>query len=403
MLIGGNNIIIKGKKKKTASRKKSKLLYKYPDSLFVTDPSSVYVHTYAVISTYPGTEIDYDKAVYIDWWVAENPDGSKKDGLVVDSYGEFTKQIDGSASGLVVDSYGIFPVPQIFPDGTSSVFVGTYANIFTKATRQNWAKWTTIGSLNFTLGGDNLAGEMPLDWSGLAFGARKLANKVVVYGANGVSFITPSGKIMSLQTIYRTGVKGGNAFAGDDNIQFFVDVEGRLFQITDTLQKLDYSEYLASLSSNVVLSYDHDSMMLYICDGIYGYIYSPIDKSMGTCSPFITGIGVKSGELYTVASSPIITPVFETCTDIYNMGTHKNKTIWELEIGANVTGTLQAAIDYRDDFQNNFTTTSWVTVDDRGNAFITALGREFRIRAKSAPYEYFEIDYIYANGVIHDH
>lgn len=404
MFIGyGNNKLLRGKKKKSVLRKTSKLLLKYPDCLFITEPSSAQVHTYGVISRYPGKDVDYDKALYWEWWEEKNPDGSKDSSLAVDTYGDFLAPIDGSAAGLAVNTFGTFITAIIFPYDGSSVKVGTYGNIFTKATRKNWVKWSNGKQLNFTLGKGNVAGSQPMGWSGFAYGARKLANKVVVYGENGVSFLIPTGKAMGMATPYHTGVKGRKAFAGDNSIQFFVDLEGRLFQITETMEKLDYSEYLSSLSSSIVMSYDSENSMLYLCDGTYGYVYSVMDRSLGTCSPYITGVGAKDGTTHIVASDTIVTPVFEICTDIYNLGTHRYKTIFELEIGANVVGSLQAAIDYRDDFQNNFTTTAWATVGDRGNAFITALGREFRIRAKSTPYEYFEIDYININGVIHDH
>ena len=102
-------------------------------------------------------------------------------------------------------------------------------------------------------------------------------------------------------------------------------------------------------------------------------------------------------------SGTIVTPVFEICTDIYDMGTRKNKTIFEIEIGTNIAGTLQVLIDYRNDFRAAFSQTAWKDVSKRGNCFLTALGREFRIRARINSYEYFEIDYIIAKGIVHAH
>jgi hypothetical protein len=155
--------------------------------------------------------------------------------------------------------------------------------------------------------------------------------------------------------------------------------------------------------TNVVLSWDSENNVLYICDGTYGYIYSPADESLGTCSPLITGVNSQSGIFYAAASGTIVTPVFEICTDIFDFGTHRNKTIFELGFGTNVTGTLQAAIDYRNNFKSAFTQTSWKDVSARGAVFITALGREFRIKAKMTSYEYIEMDYITVNGIVHAH
>jgi len=107
--------------------------------------------------------------------------------------------------------------------------------------------------------------------------------------------------------------------------------------------------------------------------------------------------------MYVVAPEAIEIPGFEICTDIYDMGTRKNKTIFEIEIGTNITGTLQVSIDYRNDFRAAFSQTDWKDVSKRGNCFLTALGREFRIRAKIENYEYFEVDYIIAKGIVHAH
>lgn len=405
MLIGGNNKILQ-KKKAAGPHKKSKLLLKYPDSLFVTEPSSVQVHTYGVISNYPGTEIDYDKTIDWVWWEYEDSNSNRKDGLTITSHGVFNTPFNGTTSVLGVGSYGVFPLSKIFPNGTSSVKMGSYANIFTKATRKNFVSWSKIGSLDFTIGKDNkdnIAGTRPLDWAGWVYSVKKLGDKAVAYGENGVSFLVPVGKTFGLNTIYRTGLKGRTAVAGNDSVHFFIDVEGRLFQVSEGIDLLDYSEYLSSLNSNVVLTYDPENVMLYICDGSLGYIYSAKDKSLGTCAPNITGMGKQGGTMHTVASGTIVTPPFVLCTDIYDMGTTKYKTIFQIEFGTNLSGTLQAAIDYRANFKGSFTQTSWKAVPSSGAVLLTALGREFRIRAKLATYEYFEPDYIKVNGLVHAH
>lgn len=285
---------------------------------------------------------------------------------------------------------------------------------FASPVKENWIKWSNIGSLDFTIWKDNIAGERPLDWKGLIYSVKKLGNKVVAYGENGVSILIPAGNTYGLHTVHRIGLKGKQAVAGNSSIQFFVDTEGRLFILGEMAmksslfessmypKKLDYSEYLSGMS-DLVLSWDEENSLLYICDGASGYVYSPQDNSLGAGPVNITGIESQGGTLYVVSPAAITTPPFEICTDIYDFGTHKYKTIHELEFGINVTGTLQAAIDYRDDYTADFIQTSWTLVSTRGTVFITALGREFRFKAKISPYEYLELDYIKIKGIVHDH
>lgn len=284
---------------------------------------------------------------------------------------------------------------------------------FASAVKENWVKWSNIGSLDFTVWKDNIAGERPLDWKGFIYSVRKLGNKVVAYGENGVSILIPAGNTYGLQTIHGIGLKGKQAVAGDNAIHFFVDTEGKLFMLGEMAMKsslfeasmhpenLDYSEYLEDMN-DLVLSWNEKDQLLYICDGATGYVYSPQDKSLGKGPESITGFFSQGGASYITSPAAITTPAFEICTDIYDFGTHKNKTIHELEIGTNVTGTLQARIDYRDDFTADFSQTDWKDVSTRGTIFITALGREFRFRLKLASYEYLELDYISIKGIIHD-
>ena len=288
----------------------------------------------------------------------------------------------------------------------SSATLTAYATIsgelLLEGLKKNWIAWSKIGSMDFTIDRTNVAGTRALDWPGWIYCVKKLGSKAVVYGENGVSFLIPSGVAYGLQTIHRIGLKSKNAVAGTEDAHFFIDNKDQLFSLSDGLEKLDYSEYLTVLT-DPVLSFDIEANLLYICDGTYGFVYSPIDKSLGEGPVNVTGISSQGGTLYVAAPAAITTPVFEICTDIHDLGTRKNKTIFELEFGTNLEGTLQAAIYYRRDFNGTFTTTPWYGVTERGSVFITAMGREFMFRAKALELEYFEMDYLKINGIRHAH
>lgn len=287
-------------------------------------------------------------------------------------------------------------------DATATAYAFAEGEILLENLKSNWVKWSNIGKMDFTIWKDNIAGERPLDWKGWVYAIKKLGGKAIAYGKNGVSALIPSGNAWGLQTIYRIGLKGKNAVAGTDDVHFFIDNKNQLFALGDSLQMLDYSEYLSVLT-DPVLSYDIESNLLYICDGTYGFVYSPKDKSLGKGPVNVTGISSQGGTLYVTAPAAITTPVFEICTDIYDMGTRRGKSIYSLEIGTDLIGELQASIDYRLDKAAAFTQTGWFTVDKRGVVYITAYGREFRFRVRNLEYEYMEIDYITVDGEVHNH
>jgi hypothetical protein len=270
---------------------------------------------------------------------------------------------------------------------------------FTGGTEKNWVAWSDIGSLNFTLGKSNVQGKRPLDWKGWVYRVLKLRGKPVVYGENGVSMLIPSGTIFGLTTVYRVGLKGKHAVGGDDTKHFFVDKIGQLWKLADEMKKLGYEEYLSKLSDSIVVSYDALNNLVYICDGTLGYVYNSEDGSLGKCQGNITGITYQSGVLYTTAAGTITTEPFEICTDIYDMGVRGGKTIYSLEFGTDLDIALYAAVDYRRDKSEDFTTTPWYVTNSYGRVFIVAYGGEFRFRARTLTYEQFKLDYIKVNGV----
>jgi len=284
-------------------------------------------------------------------------------------------------------------------DGTATALAKAYGELLLEGIKRNWVKWSNIGSLDFTIWKDNIAGEHPLDWKGWVYAIKKLRDKIVVYGENGVSLLTPVGPAYGLNTIYRIGLKGKHAVTGDDTKHFFIDRDGKLIKLTDSIDILDYSEYLSTLYSSIVMSYDALNNLVYICDGDKGYVFDVSGNSLGECQGNITGVGYQSGTLYITAPAAIITDPFEICTDIYDFGTRNGKTIHSLEFGTDLTTGLYASIDYRRDKATGFSQTPWYTVWKNGMVPINAYGREFRFRVKTLIYEQFNLDYILINGV----
>jgi len=305
------------------------------------------------------------------------------------------------AASVVTHIVGTWAGGTYIDEDYAEVTVRILGTFITEPFKKNWVKWSDIGSLVFTIGRGNIAGERPMDWKGWVYKIKKLGGKVVVYGENGISIMTPASNAFGYQTISRIGLKGKNAVAGTDLKHFFVNNLGELWVFSEGLKKLDYSEYLSPMLANMVLSYDEPNDLLYICDGSQGFVYR--DGSFGEGPKNLTGIGYQSGVVYPVAPEAIVVPALELCTDIYDLGMNHYKTVFELQFATNITGTMQAAMDYRANVKADFTQTEWKTVMDRGSVFLTALGREIRFKVKLTAYEYCEMDYIKLRGVIHAH
>jgi hypothetical protein len=121
------------------------------------------------------------------------------------------------------------------------------------------------------------------------------------------------------------------------------------------------------------MSFDELNQLIYICDGILGYVYSVRDKSLGKGPTNVTGVGYQSGVSYVTAPATITVPTFSMCTDIYDLNSRKNKTIFSLEIGTDLSSALYAAIDYRLDKSVAFATTPYAIVNPNGVAVLPAL------------------------------
>ena len=266
----------------------------------------------------------------------------------------------------------------------------------------NWVKWSKVGVIDFTIDESNVAGERPLDWPGCVYKILKLGKSLAVYGENGVSILTPVENAYGMQTIYRIGLISLDAAAGTEEAHFFIDVSGRLFKLSsEGLQDLGYTEFFEGMV-NLVMSIDPVKQLLYICDGVKGFVYNMKDGGLGVGPTNITGIGVRGSNYYVTAPDTIEMPLFEICTDIYDMGTRKPKTIQLVEVGTDLTEHLELLIEYRIDNRSPFKESEWHLVNPDGIAYCPCYGVEFRFRIRSFIHEWFKIDRLKINGVIHN-
>jgi len=299
---------------------------------------------------------------------------------------------------ILVTPIGVNSPGLLFANNLIDITLGiTSEDMIHKAASANWVAWSDIGNLNFDINQSNIAGRRPMEWNGWAYAVKQLGNRVVVYGDNGIAVLIPSGNTYGYQLLQTVGLKGKHAIAGNNEIHFFVNQKSELWEFSQQLSKLDYSEYLSTLV-DPVLSWDEENRLLYACDGTNGLIYNPASQTLGTGPANITGILSQDGELYITAAGSITTPNFEICTDVYDFGTRAGKTIYSLEFGLDDTTLAMAAIDYRLD--GDFQQTLWQPVDSRGQSYIPCYGKDFRFKLGLSQYHPVKLDYIRVNGAI---
>jgi len=270
----------------------------------------------------------------------------------------------------------------------------------TEATRENWVHWSKIGSFDFTIDQSNVSGRRPMDWKGHVWEIKKLVNKVVAYGENGVSELIPSGVDWGMNTILRVGIKSKFAVAGTDEIHWFIDKNFRLWRLDQKLTLLDYAHTL-SVMTTPYMFFDNKEQLLYVCDGTYGFIYNPINGSMCKGPAVITGIYEQDGTSYVTGSAALTNPVFSAITDIMDFGTRKNKDILNLELMTTFTKQISVKVHYRLDHVATFSTTPWFKFTPIGIAYARAFGVDFMFEFVSAELEVGAvINEIKINGII---
>ena len=366
------------------------------DTNIVAGPIEVWITGRAGISFFPPAPIDEQKNLFfradpIEVWVTVEGE-------------QLHQWIEaGSIDVAVTVEGGSILIGTVIDAGPIEVTVTIAEADFVLTPLCNLVRWSKIGELNFTVDQSNLANQRPMDWKGCIYNIMKLVDRAVAYGANGVTYLKPSGVHYGMQTIHRIGVKNKNAVAGNDFIHFFVDKQNRLYELTlEGLNKRDYSEFISRMGSPV-LSLDEEKKMVYICDGTYGYVYSIETESFGEGPIDVTGFGVRDNVPYIVSSGDAETPKFEILTDIFDMGTRKSKTIYSLELGTDLTEYLETRIEYRVDNDKDFQRGPWKPVNRDGFSFNRCFGVEFRFRVRAALYEYLELDYLKINGVLNDY
>lgn len=279
-------------------------------------------------------------------------------------------------------------------------------------------------------------GLLAMPWYGTVQCLKKLGKAMMVYGSpdewatpgTGLSSISPLkggiGAMIQYTDPYPTfgyehvsdiGVPRGRPIDGDDDHHVYVDMDGVVWRITSDFKKerLGYEEFIKPLldAGNYYIFVSHDPIddEFYITGVTTGYlldkggltkIYQPVVSVAPVTSSLITGVIARSKQAICRTLGTDLSAVI--CTDVFDFGIRGIKTITGLEIGGYSTGILSAAVDYRYNTNEAFTTSSYKIASRSGTVTPIVSGVEFRVRVKSSTLTDFDLDYVVVRAKLVD-
>lgn len=267
--------------------------------------------------------------------------------------------------------------------------------------KENWVAWGGIGKVdidNLLTNADrtNTSGFMPMPFRGDIYRVMPLGDKIVVYGARGISALKP-GSIKPYKTmaqygredIFPFGIAGKGCVVGDENIHIFIDNFGYVHALSKDGKhnKLGYAPYIATLTDEIVMSYDKLKEEYYVSDGTDSYMFS---SGLSRIYQSPSGIVREGSTLYGTTYDDTDQSAYIT-TNSFNMLTDSIKTVQTVE--AMITGVnLQGAIDYR--FQPNeaFTRGMMKNLSRHGTFVPMISGVDLRLHLYSSTYVDFTLD-----------
>lgn len=291
--------------------------------------------------------------------------------------------------------------PMSFPIETMCNYNGQLIAANFGDDKNNWVAWGGIGKIeleNLLSKEDrsNTTGFMPMNFRGDIYTVKKLGDKIMVYGSQGISAIKP-GSVRPYKTmaqfgredLFNFGIAGKGAVGGNDKLQVFVDNFGYLHAIdaAGKHNRLGYSTFMANLENEIVITHDELKDEYYIADGERCYLMS---SGLSEVFQSPSGLLRQGSALYGVTYDSTDESAYIT-TNGFNMYTDSIKTVQTVETMMSGTN-LQGAIDYRFQPNESFTRGMVKNISRHGTFVPMVSGVDFRLHLKSSTYVDFSLD-----------
>jgi len=382
--------------------------YSYGDKLFgvhvteitanlSTAQTGVLIRPIAVLSSLPAKPRIPDLDINIDLFAL-----SDFPRIGVGAYGNFDEFGGEFYTGVGLNAYSTFIPGVIVVRGPLGIGIRVEGSIIEVSPDDNAVAWSGIGSTDFTISHDNVAGKMPLPWKGYTYAIRMLDNSPIVYGANGISQLVAKDKFFGEKRLFNIGLKNKGAIFTNSDEHYFILNNGEFWKLSQSGKELiGYKRYFSNMGT-VIISSNIKEDLLYICDGTYGYTYSIKDNALVGGEVGITSFSYQDGNSYLISNGSIVKDTFSITSGIYDFGTRKEKTIFGIEVGSSYSRGLQATIYYTTPLSSTFTATPTITFKPNYEANLPCYGIDFKVKVNALEnVESFNVDYIKINGVIH--
>ncbi len=240
----------------------------------------------------------------------------------------------------------------------------------------------------------NEMGFMPLGFQGTVLKVAQIGDHIAIYTTDGVGVLTPIvvGGIATFkyQSLGRVGVLSRSAIGGDQFTHLFLDNGNYLWSLGADLRltRLDYSEYMADMIGDVVITYDEREKEFYIATSGLSFILT--QSGLGKASQAPTALFNLGSVIGTAGNTGVTTLELET--DAFDMGDRGVKTVHSVEVGISSEGVVEVSLLYRHDKTQLYERTSWVTTDTEGFATFVQSGIEFKVAVRAYPAVNVEID-----------
>lgn len=275
--------------------------------------------------------------------------------------------------------------------------------------------WSRIGSANFTVDKENVAGFRHMPGPCTVLKVLPLDTGIVVYTNRGVWGLRPIAEPavgFALVDITDHECAGRDAAAGDGKGHVFIDSLGDLWAIGADFKAeyLGYKEFLSDIKADPILSYDSVNARFFCSTDDAGFVLrlhggrdaraitaaERVQYGLTEVRQIVTSCAFLNGSALGTAVnlSGSTDAEFRLMTDVMDFGQRSQKTIQTIELGGDSTAELYVAADWRMDKTAAWASTGWVRTNPQGVAALPVAGVEFRFKVKSSNFSGLNLDYM---------
>lgn len=261
--------------------------------------------------------------------------------------------------------------------------------------------WGNIGSFDFRLGKDNVAGLRKFPWPGVVLAVRALQDSIVVYCENGIGLLYPVGHTFGFKKLLDIGIAGRGAVTGDLLQHYFIDAAGYLWVLKNhpvpdryDLEKvrLNYREWLTTLTpADIRMTWDATKQRCFISDSVGTYVYtgSGLHTTNQRPSSIVQLDGVAYGTFETGLDAE-----YRITTDSIDSQVRALKAVESIELGSHAAIDMQACIFYRYGYKESFRQSRWITANREGVAHVGVAANEWRASIRAVNPSDIYLDYL---------